>query len=76
MKKTILILFILFTNNLISQVFINDSILLKEIQELKLKIIELENIIQIERVKIIDLNDKQKSFQDSANSKILLIERM
>ena len=73
MKKTILIIFILFTNNLISQVFKNDSILLKEIQELKLKIIELENIIQIERVKIIDLNDKQKSFQDSANSKILLL---
>ena len=37
MKKTILILFILFTNNLISQVFKNDSILLKEMQELKLK---------------------------------------
>lgn len=73
MKKTILILFILFTNNLISQVFKNDSILLKEMQELKLKIIELENIIQIEKVKIIDLNSKQKSFQDSAYSKILLL---
>lgn len=73
MKKTLLILFIFFTHNLISQELKNDSIFLKEVQELKLKIVDLENIIQIEKVKIIDLNSKQKYFQDSIYSKILLL---